>query len=215
MTSLDNNDDDYRKELEPWDNGKDRRYESKKTKSKEKVKEENVQKKLKKTVRYALSPDKMFFNKDERNMYAEYFNRFKDDILEAYGTFTTAQELSVDGLCWAIVRLHRKSKLESYFGRFFDRVAPHDPLGQINQTLKSLGLLPEKKEKEVASANMTVKSKLGEEAMNSENAAQELTFKDWLQQKDVPKFEFRTPKELPNYNEHDLVFEDKDDEEMA
>lgn len=195
----------------PLDDGLDKR------KKKEKEPEARAKKKLKQNAKHALRPEKMFFKEDERQMYAEYFNRFKHDIEERYEEFSTAQEILVDCLCYAIIRLERKSRLESFFGRFFDRVAPHDPLGQITATLKALGLLPEKKEsKEIGSAG-EIKKIIANDALGADgNTSTSMTHEEWIKtvrDTDMPKIEMRTPEIIPTYTETDLVFSDDEDDE--
>jgi len=192
------------------DDGMDRR------RKKPDVDEKQAKKKIKKAAKYALRPERMFFKDEERRMYAEYFNRFKEDIEERYNEFTTAQEILVDCLCYAIVRMERKSRLESFFGRFFDRVAPHDPLGQINSTLKSLGLLPEKKDKADANSNAEIKKILAADAENAiDKENKDLSYEEWvknLDSKDLPIIESRTPENIPVYEDDTILFEEEEEE---
>jgi hypothetical protein len=184
-----------------------------KKKEKEKEPEYKAKKIIHKSTKFALRPSRMFFKQEERDMYAEYFNRFRSDLEEAYGTFTTAQEILVDCLCYAVVRLERKSRLESHFGRFFDRVAPHDPLGQIQSTLKSLGLLPEKKEKESANGASEIKKLLAKDSESPEPEISLDGYDEWLANRNVPQIEVRTPEKLPRYEEEDLILNEDDEEE--
>jgi hypothetical protein len=204
--------DDGFPESEPMDDGMDRRR-----KKGTGNPEAKAAKKIKKTTKNALTPQRMFFKKEERDMYAEYFNRFKSDVEEAYGSFSTAQEVLVDTLCLAIVRMERKSRLESHFGRFFDRVATQDPLGQINQTLKNLGLLPEKKgAKEAAvSASNSLKNSLAADSLEAEQNDVQLNYEEWAKSRESAQYEVRTPEELPNYTDVDLIFESENDAEES
>lgn len=202
-------DDDDSTRFRATNDGSDRR----KKKDKEKDPETKAKKSIKKTPRFALRPQRMFFKQEERDMYAEYFNRFKEDLEEAYGLMTTAQEILVDCLCYAIIRLERKSRLESHFGRFFDRVAPHDPLGQIQSTLKALGLLPEKKEKEAASGANEIKKILAKDSENEDTKVSLDGYEEWLASRQLPHLEMRTPSEIPNYVEEDLILKEEDEDE--
>lgn len=212
MPLFDDEDELQPKRRNNLDDGTDRR--KKKT-----DKEAEATKKMKKAAKFALRPERMFFKDEERKMYAEYFNRFKEDIEERYDEFTTAQEILVDCLCYAIVRMERKSRLESFFGRFFDRVAPHDPLGQINSTLKSLGLLPEKKESKEASATQEIRKILAADAdAASENNQKEQNYAEWVanfENKNIPTVESRTPSEIPVYMDNDLILPEEDDEDAT
>lgn len=203
-------DDEESTRFRATNDGTDRR----KKKDNEKEPETKAKKTIKKTPRFALKPSRMFFKQEERDMYAEYFNRFKEDLEEAYGQMTTAQEILVDCLCYSIIRLERKSRLESHFGRFFDRVAPHDPLGQIQSSLKALGLLPEKKEKEAATGAAEIKKILAKDSEEETRIDTDGGYKEWLASRtNLPELQVRTPAELPQYGEEDLILTEDDEED--
>lgn len=96
--------------------------------------------------RGALTANLLLVNKEDRNIYAFHYNSFKEEILERKGSLSFTDNFLLITLCTSVVRLYRKTKLESEFGRFMDRVATQDPIVQINNCLKSLGLLSDKKD---------------------------------------------------------------------
>ena len=140
-----------------FDDGIDRRLK----KSKDNISGKRI--KAKNNPKHALTPEKMFCQQEEKEIYAEFYNRLKEDIIEKYGEFSTTQEIVLDGVCYALVRLKRKSIMESKFGRFMDKVAIQDPMQQVLAGLKFLGLASEKRNGE-ESDKSTIGKLLGQDA---------------------------------------------------
>lgn len=193
--------------------GKDRR----KTKQKNLENLEKTKNKLRKEPKYALRPDTMYFKREDKDVASEYFNRLKKDLLDKYGEFSTAMEIELILLCNGLVRVQRKSRLESFFGRFFDRVASQDPHGQIHASLKALGLLPEKTAKG-DNASSDIKQLLAKDSLDAEESNSDVqNFKAWASNpENVPQLVLRTPApgERPNYTDVDITFEEEKPEKI-
>lgn len=119
---------------QPKDDGLDHR------KNKEKKDGREAKKNSKASKRGALNASNMHYHADEKHIQEYYTKGFKDLVVKEKGELSIADSLIIDVLAYAAVRLYRKSRLESSFGRFMDRTAPQDPLNQILQCIKSLGL---------------------------------------------------------------------------
>lgn len=202
-------DDELNEEFDDseFDDGVDKRLK----KSKDNVSDKRV--KPSKNPKHALKADVMFFAKEEQDTYKEYYERFKEDIVEKYGEFSTTHELSLNVLCYTVLRLRRKSRLESHFGRFMDRQAPHDPVTQTLNTLKFLGLSPEKQiaEEGGKSALGKLLAQDAEEFDGEEIQSVDNSYEAWLASRTTEKLELRTPKVIPSYVDEDLIIESEEE----
>lgn len=185
-----------------FDDGIDKRLK----KSKDSISSKRI--KAKNNPKHALTPEKMFCKQEEKDTYSEFFNRFKDEIIEKYGEFSTTQEIALDGVCYAIVRLQRKSMLESNFGRFFDKIAIQDPMQQILAGLKFLGLASEKRNGE-ESDKSAIGKLLGQDAEELDKIVMEDdSYEAWAASQNFAEVKLRTPKVLPNYSNEDLIIDE-------
>lgn len=121
------------KPQQPKDDGTDRRK-LKKVKSKEDKKKFNASK------RGALNSSNMHYHADEKYIQEYYTTGLTELVIKEKGELSIADALIIDLAAYATVRVYRKSRLESNFGRFMDRTAPQDPVAQILQCIKALNL---------------------------------------------------------------------------
>jgi|GEM_PF-5305893 len=90
--------------------------------------------------RGALNADSMLLQSEEANIYNYYTTKFHERVTRAKGVVEIEDEAHIHGVGFAMVRMHRKAKLETQYGRFMDRTAPQDPLTQLLTCIKALGL---------------------------------------------------------------------------
>lgn len=135
-----------------------------------------AKKKLKEANKGSINSGNMLYHEDEKCIYQYYRSRFYNKVLAEKTEINIADELIIDLLAYAIVRVFRKSRLESKFNRFMDRTAPQDPVAQILSCIKSLGL------KNNLKGNETTKDALGKLLGNDAadmGTNETITFEQW------------------------------------
>jgi hypothetical protein len=148
------------------------------------LRKDQKHRKVKKT-KNPLRADTLFFQDEEKNIYNEQYQKFKQMILSRKGELNPADELLLNELCIVIIRCYRKTRLESKFNRFMDRAAPQDPIAQTMNLLKSLGLLSSKGT-EVGNAKEILAKVLSKESEQLDGAAShEPTFEEWQAQQNA------------------------------
>ena len=127
--------------------------------------------------RGALNASNMHYHAEEKLIQQYYRTKFIEKVKQEKDEVSIVDELLIDLLAYCAVRVYRKAKLESSFGRFMDRTAPQDPVAQILSCIKSLGLKNTLKGNETGKE--AISKILGQDAeeMTSNGAA--LTFDEW------------------------------------
>lgn len=105
----------------------------------------------------ALSPHTLFFAKEDKEIFTFHYHQFKNEIIQRKGELSAADEYLLTQLCVVTVRIYRKTRMESMYGRFMDRVATQDPISQSANLLKALGLLNDKKNAEEDTKSLVTK----------------------------------------------------------
>jgi len=150
-----------------------------KTRRAEERQERAVKKSLRQSASGALNGSNMHYHNDEKLIQQYYRNRFTIKVKEEKGEVSIVDEMIIDLLSYAAVRVFRKSRLESMFGRFMDRTAPQDPVAQILSCIKSLGLRNNLKGTETGKE--AISKLLGSDAEEMASSGSVLTFEEWQQ----------------------------------
>jgi uncharacterized membrane protein YheB (UPF0754 family) len=152
---------------QPKDTGEDRRK-GKKPKNKENKKNFIASK------RGALNATNMLYHSEEKNIQQYYTKELIALVIKEKSELSIVDALIIDIAAYATVRLYRKSRLESTFGRFMDRSAPQDPAAQILQCIKALNL------KSAAKAESTkeILAKLITDDLD-DNQEESMSFEEW------------------------------------
>jgi len=154
---------------QPKDTGEDRRKQ-KKAKNKEDKKNFNVSKKG------SLSASNMLYHPDEAHIQQYYTKGLIELVIREKGELTIADALIIDVAAYSTVKLYRKSRLESTFGRFMDRSATHDPVAQILQCIRALNL---KNAKQAESTKEIIAKLISSDLTEDENQEQSMSLEEW------------------------------------
>jgi hypothetical protein len=127
--------------------------------------------------RGALNATNMYYHDEEKNIQQYYRSKFTDKVIAEKGELSITDELIIDTLSYCAVRLMRKAKLESMFGRFMDRTAPQDPVAQLLSCVKALGLKNNLKGTE--SSKDVISKLLGQDAAELSNTSTTLSLDEW------------------------------------
>jgi len=161
---------DGQKTRQPKDDGTDRR------KNKD-PKEKAAKKALKASNRGALNSSNMHYHDDEKMIVQYYRSKFIEKVIAEKGEISIVDEMLIDLLSYAAVRVFRKARMESMFGRFMDRTAPQDPVAQILSCIKSLGLKNNLKGGE--SGKEMISKLLGSDAEEMNGETPTLSLEQW------------------------------------
>lgn len=165
-----------------------RREDALKEKRKQERKEKREKKRKTLNERGALNSVTTLFHAEEKEIKHYYKKKLTDQVMEERGKITIVDEIHIDLFCIAMVRVYRKSRLESQYGRFADRLASQDPIAQANNCLKELKLNSEKNKAEVSETELLNRLINGNETK---------THEEWVKEKkDIPAFKRRNHKEL-------------------
>ena len=114
------------------------------------------------TNRHAIEATDMLFDEKERAFWREYERRLTEELKgrliesesEDEQQLPVHLEILVSTLCYSLIRMRRKSRLEAAYGRPADRSMSQDPVAQSMSIMKALGLLNDKKGDADASAEV-------------------------------------------------------------
>jgi len=187
--------------------------------------EKPKKKKLPRSTHGALNPDKMQYREDEKEIQQYYRDGIIAELKEKKGTdqLSRSEELITDIIGFATVRLYRKAKLESMYGRFLDRSAPQDPGAQIIVGLKALNLATSSsanatnRKDEKSNIKVMLGKMLSEESQTTvEGTGGTPTFEEWKKQElanGSVKIERRSTQEFAIFEDDfsDNVFEEEPD----
>lgn len=162
--------------------------------------------------RGALNSNSMLLSSEESNTYNYYTTRFHERVTRAKGSVEIEDEAHIVGIGFAMVRLHRKSKLETQYGRFMDRTAPQDPLTQLLQCIKALNLKTDVKGSD-SNKEALAKMLIGDEATTDGPSMPDLN--DWRKQQaslGIQPIERRSQTEFMDADElEELIVQDSDE----
>jgi hypothetical protein len=143
----------------------------------------------------ALSPSTLFFAKEDKEIFSFHYQQFKNEIITRKGELSVADEYLLTQLCVVTVRIFRKTRMESMYGRFMDRVATQDPIAQSANLLKALGLLNDKKNAEEDTKSLV--TKLLSQSIETDNngTIQRISsYEEWAASKEREKDEVKLTK---------------------
>jgi len=132
---------------------------------------------IKATNRGALNSSNMLYHDDEKYIQQYYRSKFTAKVMAEKNEISIVDELIIDLLSYACIRVFRKSRLESTYDRFMDRTAPQDPVAQILNCIKSLGLKTNLKGNETSKEALS--KLLGNDAEEMNTSNETLTFEQW------------------------------------
>jgi len=132
---------------------------------------------------YSINSRKLDLNPEEALLYTNYWKEIARQVLTIKKTISIIDETYITAASYAWLRLHKKAKWESQGNTFLDQQVTQDPLRQIIECMKQLGIQTKvnisKTEKHTKSISLT--EEILQEGNLEDNIDQDLDYQKWAQ----------------------------------